>query len=94
MPNEALTILGDDLYSRQPFCQAVKDKHLHFILVCKPDSPPQPVRNGGFSGSPGGFSHQSGAEMEWTLCGDPYLSVCQPAFLCAEISRAMDGQLV
>ena len=32
------TILGDDLYSRQPFCQAVKDKHLHFILVCKPDS--------------------------------------------------------
>ena len=34
------TILGDDLYSRQPFCQAVKDKHLHFILVCKPDSHP------------------------------------------------------
>ena len=35
-----ITILGDDLYSRQPFCQAVKDKHLHFILVCKPDSHP------------------------------------------------------
>jgi len=33
-----ITILGDDLYSRQPFCQALKDKHLHFILVCKPDS--------------------------------------------------------
>jgi hypothetical protein len=33
-------ILGDDLYSRQPFCQALKDKHLHFILVCKPDSHP------------------------------------------------------
>ena len=33
-----VTILGDDLYSRQPFCQALKDKHLHFILVCKPDS--------------------------------------------------------
>lgn len=31
-------ILGDDLYSRQPFCQALKDKKLHFILVCKPDS--------------------------------------------------------
>ena len=31
------TILGDDLNSRQPFCQAVKDKHLHFILVFKPD---------------------------------------------------------
>jgi len=33
-----VTILGDDLYSRQPFCQALKDKNLHFILVCKPDS--------------------------------------------------------
>ena len=33
-----VTILGDDLYSRQPFCQALKDKKLHFILVCKPDS--------------------------------------------------------
>jgi hypothetical protein len=33
-----VTILGDDLYSRQPFCQALKDKHVHFILVCKPDS--------------------------------------------------------
>lgn len=34
------TILGDDLYSRQPFCQAVHDRRLHFILVCKPDSHP------------------------------------------------------
>jgi len=34
----SVAILGDDLYSRQPFCQALKDKHLHFILVCKPDS--------------------------------------------------------
>jgi len=33
-----VTMLGDDLYSRQPFCQALKDKNLHFILVCKPDS--------------------------------------------------------
>ena len=33
-----ITMLGDDLYSRQPFCQALKDKKLHFILVCKPDS--------------------------------------------------------
>jgi hypothetical protein len=31
-------ILGDDLFSRQPFIQALKDKKLHFILVCKPDS--------------------------------------------------------
>jgi hypothetical protein len=31
-------ILGDDLYSRQPFCQAIKEQGLHFLLVCKPDS--------------------------------------------------------
>lgn len=34
------TILGDDLFSRQPFIQALKDKKMHFILVCKPDSHP------------------------------------------------------
>jgi len=33
-----VTILGDDLFSRQPFCQALKENNLHFILVCKPDS--------------------------------------------------------
>ena len=32
------TILGDDLFSRQPFCQLLKDTSLHFILVCKPES--------------------------------------------------------
>ncbi len=26
------------MFSRQPFCLALKEKHLHFILVCKPDS--------------------------------------------------------
>ena len=33
-----VTLLGDDLYSRQPFCQAVKDAKMRFILVCKEDS--------------------------------------------------------
>ena len=33
-----VTILGDDLFSRQPFCLALKGKKLHFILVCKPDA--------------------------------------------------------
>jgi len=33
-----VTLLGDDLFSRSPFCQLLKDTHLHFILVCKPDS--------------------------------------------------------
>lgn len=31
-------ILGDDLYSHEPFCQAIKAQNMHFILVCKPDS--------------------------------------------------------
>lgn len=35
---QGVTVLGDDLYSRQPFCQALRDQRLHFILVCKPES--------------------------------------------------------
>lgn len=34
------TILGDDLYCRQPLCQAILAAGLNFILVCKPDSHP------------------------------------------------------
>jgi hypothetical protein len=33
-----VTILGDDLFSRDPFCKALKGKGFHLILVCKPDS--------------------------------------------------------
>jgi len=32
------TLPGDDLYSRQPFCNHVITKGYHFIFVCKPDS--------------------------------------------------------
>jgi hypothetical protein len=32
--------LGDDLFSRQPLCQAVLDADGHFIFVCKPSSHP------------------------------------------------------
>ena len=32
--------LGDDLFSRQPLCQAVLDAGGHFIFVCKPASHP------------------------------------------------------
>jgi len=31
-------ILGDDLFSREPFCKLLLSKGFHFILVCKPDS--------------------------------------------------------
>jgi hypothetical protein len=32
--------LGDDLFARQPLCQAVKEQGGHFIFVCKPASHP------------------------------------------------------
>src|SRR5271165_3774851 len=32
--------LGDDLFSRQPLCQAVREVDGHFIFVCKPSSHP------------------------------------------------------
>ena len=32
--------LGDDLFSRQPLCQAVQQAKGHFIFVCKPSSHP------------------------------------------------------
>lgn len=33
-----ITILGDDLYCKQPLCDLILDHGLSFILVCKPDS--------------------------------------------------------
>ena len=33
-----ITILADDLYSRQPICTELLDAGFNFILVCKPDS--------------------------------------------------------
>src|SRR5258708_10867849 len=35
-----LVYLGDDLYSRQPICQAVRAAGGHFLFVCKPSSHP------------------------------------------------------
>jgi len=32
------TILGDDLYSRQPVIESILEQGFHFILVCKPQS--------------------------------------------------------
>ena len=33
-----VTVLGDDLYCKQPLCEAIVEQGLNFILVCKPDS--------------------------------------------------------
>jgi len=35
---EIATILGDDLYSRQPLCELILNEELNFIFVCKPSS--------------------------------------------------------
>jgi hypothetical protein len=36
-----VTFLGDDLYSKQPFCALALHQGFNFILVCKPDSHPK-----------------------------------------------------
>jgi len=35
---QSVTLLGDDLYSHQPFCELALAQQCNFILVCKPDS--------------------------------------------------------
>ena len=35
-----VVLLGDDLYSREPFCREIMEQGCHFVLVCKPDSHP------------------------------------------------------
>ena len=36
--NQRITILGDDLYSHQPFCKLLLEYGKHFVLVCKQNS--------------------------------------------------------
>ena len=36
-----VTLLGDDLYSKQPFCALALEKGFNFLLVCKPASHPK-----------------------------------------------------
>jgi hypothetical protein len=36
-----VTLLGDALYSKAPFCALALQQGFNFILVCKPDSPPK-----------------------------------------------------
>jgi hypothetical protein len=39
-PPGSLTLLGDDLYCHQPFCEFVLAQHCHFAFTCKPESHP------------------------------------------------------
>ena len=36
----SITLLGDDLYSHQPFCPEARQRGFHFLFVCRPDSHP------------------------------------------------------
>lgn len=40
LAQHAVTLLGDDLYCNQPFCEQVLAQGLNFIFTCKPDSHP------------------------------------------------------
>ena len=35
-----VTLLGDDLYAHQPFCEKTRDAGFHFLFTCKPSSHP------------------------------------------------------
>ncbi|MCL1495418.1 MAG: hypothetical protein M1G31_32410 [Pseudanabaena sp. Salubria-1] len=37
---QAITLLGDDLYSRQPMCQNCLEANMNFIFTCLPSSHP------------------------------------------------------
>jgi hypothetical protein len=41
MAPHGVTLLGDDLYSNQPFCALVLQHRCNFIFTCKPDSHPK-----------------------------------------------------
>ena len=38
--DQRVTLLGDDLFSRQPMCEAALESGFHFIFVCLPESHP------------------------------------------------------
>jgi hypothetical protein len=37
---QSITLLGDDLYSRQPICEDIRSAQMNFIFTCLPDSHP------------------------------------------------------
>jgi hypothetical protein len=37
-PQLSLIVLGDDLYSHEPYVEMLIEKRLHFVLVAKPES--------------------------------------------------------
>lgn len=44
-----VTLLGDDLYSRQPMCELATQQGFHYIFVCLPESPVRSIQLVGVS---------------------------------------------
>ena len=52
-----VTLLGDDLYSKAPFCALALHQGFNFILVCKPDSHPKLYDRLAFWQAQGAITH-------------------------------------
>jgi hypothetical protein len=52
-----VTLLGDDLYSKAPFCALALHQGFNFILVCKPDSHPKVYERLAFWQAQGAIAH-------------------------------------
>ena len=63
-PAGSLTLLGDDLYCHQPFCELVLAQHCHFAFTCKPDSHPALYQEVDLLSQAGGVSEVS--QRRWT----------------------------
>src|SRR5215510_7765729 len=55
-----VTLLGDDLYSTQPFCTLVLQQGFNFIFTCKPDSHPTLAERVAFWQATGGMAAYAG----------------------------------
>jgi hypothetical protein len=55
-----VTLLGDDLYSNQPFCALVLHHRFNFIFTCKPDSHPTLSERLAFSQATDGMAERAG----------------------------------
>jgi hypothetical protein len=61
---QRVTLLGDDLYCNQPFCEAVLAQRLHFIFTCRPDSHPALYEEVGLLNRIGAVTQYT--ERHWT----------------------------
>jgi hypothetical protein len=52
-----VTLMGDDLYSKEPFCALALQQGFNFILVCKPDSHPKLYERLAFWQAQGAITH-------------------------------------